>query len=302
MTGSVFSGNSESTDREASNYEANAERAPNAHARPPNKGLAFIAAFDDDGRMQYPGGKGKCFQHLINLMPPHQVYIETHLGGGAVIRNKRAAERSIGIDLDAKVIERWRANDSVHWELVHGDAHAFLRSYDFTGRELVYCDPPYVCSTRRRSKIYRHEYDDAMHAELLEILNKLPCMVMVSGYNSQLYDAALAPWNKRSFQANTQAGVRTESVWFNFEPPQSLHDATFLGANFREREAVKRRHERLFDRFERMNPVERRHVLQTLTNKFGTVDHEPTMRDKPSSNAPLNSSTPTFGEMACATV
>ena len=59
--------------------------------------------------MRYPGGKGKCFQRLINLMPEHATYIETHLGGGAVMRHKRPAQRNIGIDVDAQVIDAWRA-------------------------------------------------------------------------------------------------------------------------------------------------------------------------------------------------
>ena len=52
----------------------------------------------------YPGGKGGVFQRLINLMPSHEVYIETHLGGGAIMRNKRPALRNIGIEIDPKVI------------------------------------------------------------------------------------------------------------------------------------------------------------------------------------------------------
>ena len=50
--------------------------------------------------MNYPGGKGGVYQKLINLMPPHEVYIETYLGGGAVIRNKKPAKRNIGIEID----------------------------------------------------------------------------------------------------------------------------------------------------------------------------------------------------------
>ncbi|KHE92566.1 MAG: hypothetical protein SCABRO_01681, partial [Candidatus Scalindua brodae] len=53
------------------------------------KVLDFLVVFNDNSSMNYPGGKGGVFQKLINLMPPHDVYIETHLGGGAVIRNKR---------------------------------------------------------------------------------------------------------------------------------------------------------------------------------------------------------------------
>ena len=48
--------------------------------------------------MHYQGGKGGVFQKLINRMPPHEVYIETHLGGGAVMRNKRPAGSNIGIE------------------------------------------------------------------------------------------------------------------------------------------------------------------------------------------------------------
>jgi hypothetical protein len=57
--------------------------------------------------MRYPGGKGRCYQHLISLMPPHRTYIETHLGGGAVLRHKRPAETNIGLEKDEAVVERW---------------------------------------------------------------------------------------------------------------------------------------------------------------------------------------------------
>lgn len=67
----------------------------------------------------YPGGKGEngVFQRLINLMPPHEVYIETHLGGGAVMRNKRPARRNIGIEIDPEVIKLW-AGAKMNFELV----------------------------------------------------------------------------------------------------------------------------------------------------------------------------------------
>ena len=48
---------------------------------------------------------GLC-QPIIALMPPHDTYIETHLGGGAIMRRKPAARHNIGIDLDARALER----------------------------------------------------------------------------------------------------------------------------------------------------------------------------------------------------
>ena len=206
-------------------------------------------------------------------MPPHTTYIETHLGGGAVMRNKKAAARSYGLDLDSSVIERWRSLHPSICTLMQTDAVTFLQSFDFTGRELVYADPPYVTATRRRSKIYRHEYDDRDHEQLLQVLLGLPCMVIISGYENAIYRRLLTGWKQRSFSAMTHAGLRTECVWFNFEPPLELHDAAFLGTTFRERQSIKRRHERLLDRFERMNPIERHHALQVLNAKFGSEMH-----------------------------
>ena len=109
-----------------------------------------IAKIDDDLAMRYPGGKGKCFQHVINILPPHRTYIETHLGGGAVLRHKAPAEKSIGIDLDEKVIAFWRQQFPSLATYMVGDANSFLASQNFDKTDLVYCDPPYLPQTRDR--------------------------------------------------------------------------------------------------------------------------------------------------------
>src|SRR5712675_68251 len=98
--------------------------------------------------MRYPGGKGKCFQHVINVLPPHCTYIETHLGGGAVLRHKIPAARSLGIDIDQRVIQHWQKAYPKLATFVCADATAVLKNYEFVGSEVVYCDPPYLPSTR----------------------------------------------------------------------------------------------------------------------------------------------------------
>src|SRR5436309_15931595 len=101
--------------------------------------------------MRYPGGKGKVYQHIINVLPPHITYIETHLGGGAVLRHKRLAQTNIGVDRDPIVIRGWRRQFPFLAEFIEADAVDFLRSRRFVGDEVVYCDPPYLPSTRRRT-------------------------------------------------------------------------------------------------------------------------------------------------------
>ena len=49
---------------------------------------------------------GLC-QAIIALMPPHDTYIETHLGGGAIMKRKPPALHNIGIDLDAQALARF---------------------------------------------------------------------------------------------------------------------------------------------------------------------------------------------------
>ena len=107
--------------------------------------------------MGYFGSKatsGLC-QALIALMPPHSVYIESHLGSGALMKRKPTGVRSIGIDRDAQALEAFACDYPV--ELVHGCAHAFLASFPFLGPELVYSDPPYLHATRRSARRYRFD-------------------------------------------------------------------------------------------------------------------------------------------------
>ncbi|MBE7444415.1 MAG: DNA adenine methylase [Planctomycetia bacterium] len=215
--------------------------------------------------MNYQGGKGGVFQKLINLMPPHEVYIETHLGGGAVIRNKRAARSNIGIEIDPAVIEKWTNLQPIGFELVHDDAINYLRNYRFTGKELVYCDPPYLRETRKkRERLYRYDYSREQHRELLEVLKSLSCMVMVSGYESALYKESLTGWQTHSFRAVCHHGVATEWVWMNYSTPGELHDYRYLGNTFRERERIKRRYKRWVARLECMPVLERQALLSAI--------------------------------------
>ena len=215
--------------------------------------------------MKYLGGKGQTFQKLINLMPPHDVYIETHLGGGAVIRNKKPAKRNIGLEIDPKVIEMWSEEEKRGLEIIQADAVNYLKSYKFTNNELIYCDPPYLRETRRRKrKFYKFEYSFEQHVELLEVIKTLRCMVMISGYESDLYKEKLKGWHIHTFQAKTSVGVATEWLWMNYPPPSQLHDYRFLGDNFRQREGLKKKKENWVSRLKSMPVLERQALLLAI--------------------------------------
>lgn len=84
---------------------------------------------------------------------------------------------------------------------------------------LFYVDPPYVTSTRCvrwSGDDYVHSMDDAAHAELLDALDVLEGMVILSGYRSDLYDDRLSDWQRvdaPSVRLNGTAAV--ESLWIS---------------------------------------------------------------------------------------
>ena len=203
---------------------------------------------------------GLC-QPIIAMMPPHDTYIETHLGGGAIMRRKPPALHNIGIDLDLKPLTAFECDYSV--EKIHGCAHQFLSSYTYDGRELVYCDPPYLHKTRSSTRRYRFDYQEQDHVELLKILKGLSCSVILSGYPSTLYDEQLTGWNTIELQVMNQGGVRTEKLWFNFTPDR-VHWCRYAGKNFTDRQRIKRKAESWGKRYQALPRPERLALLSSI--------------------------------------
>ena len=85
---------------------------------------------------------------------------------------------------------------------------------------LIYADPPYLLGTRH-GKQYRHEMTDAEHRDLLDALKAHRGPVLLSGYESQMYDEALRDWYRDSTTAIAQTATkRKEVLWMNYEPLQ----------------------------------------------------------------------------------
>ena len=203
---------------------------------------------------------GLC-QPIIAMMPPHDTYIETHLGGGAIMQRKPSALRNIAIDLDPKPLKVFECDYPV--EKIHACAHQFLSSYAYRGRELVYCDPPYLHHTRSSTRRYRFDYEEQDHIGLLEILKGLPCSVILSGYPSYVYDELLADWGTLELQVMNQGGVRTEKLWFNFMPDR-VHWCRYAGKNFTDRQRIKRKAETWGRRYQELPRAERLAVLSSI--------------------------------------
>lgn len=85
---------------------------------------------------------------------------------------------------------------------------------------LIYCDPPYMLETRH-GKQYRYEMDNQDHEALLDMLLKHKGYVIISGYDTELYNSKLVGWNKYDTVAYSQVcSKKKEVIWMNYNPPE----------------------------------------------------------------------------------
>lgn len=98
-------------------------------------------------------------------------------------------------------------------QIENQDAFQLIRQFN-SPKVLIYCDPPYMLSTRNCKTSYRHELDDSAHEELLYLLNKHSGIVMLSGYANELYDMLLRDWVRYDIDTVITSGSkRMESLW-----------------------------------------------------------------------------------------
>jgi DNA adenine methylase len=259
--------------------------------------------------MNYPGGKNKpgVFHQIINLIPPHEVYIELFAGSAAVLRMKRLASVSYAIDIDPDAIaqlgefaaaitqasallpngrpavERSRstpkasvdpvgtntvARSQPRIHLLVADAIDWLTTHRLDAHTFIYCDPPYLASSRRQPKrdLYTHEFkSEAQLLSLLRLLKHTRANVIISGYPSKLYSRELAGWRLHTFTTTTRgASPATECLWMNYPPPRELHDYRYLGDDHRARLDFRRMRERWRRKLEGMPDYKRFALLAAL--------------------------------------
>ena len=84
---------------------------------------------------------------------------------------------------------------------------------------LHFWDPPYVHDTRnmaRGNAAYECELTDQDHLEMIDLGNSLKGMVIICGYDCDLYQAHLGNWTKVSRKAFADgAAERVECLWLN---------------------------------------------------------------------------------------
>jgi DNA adenine methylase len=90
---------------------------------------------------------------------------------------------------------------------------------------LLYCDPPYIASSRNSTNYLYEMGSEAKHRELADVLRNCAAAVVLSGYDSPLYADLYDGWHRAELTAWTGNGIRrgatktdgnrTEILWSN---------------------------------------------------------------------------------------
>lgn len=240
---------------------------------------ASVTETSDAG--SYFGGKGGCFRHLINQIPPHDVLFVPFAGHCAIVRNMLCPREIFLNDLDQAVVKWWRTPTNViiptRWKITNRCGIECLEDLARDARRLqidsskcfVYLDPPYLHETRKSETRYRFEMNVDDHVRMLAIAKELPCQIMISGYSSKLYARELRDWRHFDFPSMTRGGQATEHVWCNYTKPTELQDYRYLGEDKVERFKLERRRRNLIGKLKRLKPIERNALLAAVAAEFG---------------------------------
>jgi len=124
-------------------------------------------------------------------------------------------------EMISKLSERLKHNKKNIVQIENRSVFELLPIYN---RENVfmYLDPPYLLETRKNKKVYRFEFTDNDHEELLKLITNSKAKIIISGYENKLYREYLSGWRFEIKTTKDQAGnKKCECIWLNFEDTQS---------------------------------------------------------------------------------
>ena len=115
-----------------------------------------------------------------------------------------------------KVVERLRGV-----RVENRDAYEIVKMFQDRPATLMYLDPPYF--VKRETKYVIDENNLEFHSKLIKICRAARCMILISGYDNDLYNAMLTRekgWTKQQIETHTRDTTgkdfaRTEVLWMN---------------------------------------------------------------------------------------
>jgi DNA adenine methylase len=220
----------------------------------------------------YNGGKESAgtYQKIICQIPKCNRFIELFAGNCAITRHMKWPVSVILNDVDRSVYERLLPYESMGVIVTNDDYSGVIAKYGNDGHTtVIYCDPPYLLETRScKKRLYKHEFTENDHIDFLTQAHNATCNVAISHYPCELYDDKLKNWRWFDFQSMTRNGMKTERLYMNYDRPTILQDFTHIGTDFHDRLRIKRKIDRLLNKLENLEELERVGLLSAVIDKY----------------------------------
>ncbi len=116
----------------------------------------------------------------------------------------------------------WKIANRLNFVDIQNKDFKFILNQYNKDNTFIYCDPPYIKSTRISKEVYDREFTDNDHKDLLDIVTNHKAKILISGYNSKLYNDKLKNWNKYEKLIINHSGqtkiksTRLEVLWVNY--------------------------------------------------------------------------------------
>lgn len=199
----------------------------------------------------YKGGKNGngTYQTIINQIPEHDIYSEFFTGSAAIYRKLKPADIAFLFEKSQQqlsFIKKILAPGHIAHSFdtvanINFLVDVFNLFHSCGYRIFVYADPPYPFSSRTYQKpIYKHEMSDSDHIAFLTGIRRAKFSIAISTYKNSIYSEKLSDWRLLQYQSIVRGGTRTEYLYMNYPETSHLHDFSFIGKNFREREKFER--------------------------------------------------------------
>jgi len=93
------------------------------------------------------------------------------------------------------------------------DGIELINRYKNKENVFIYCDPPYVQSTRKSNRRYNVDMEDDIQSKFIDACLDCKCKMLISGYDNEKYDILLENgYNKVEFEVNHTI----ETLWRNY--------------------------------------------------------------------------------------
>lgn len=227
----------------------------------------------------YPGNKNIAgyIQKIVNNIPECDKFVELFAGSGSV---SNFLFKSVGSrvefhmnDISSEVTDQFDyPSGSTVTNLSYSDLIQSLLSVSPGIRTFLFCDPPYLYSTRPGStEIYDHEFSDYDHIEFLHIARNIDNNCMITHPACDLYDRTLYGWRTVDVTVRYHNKTSKERLYMNYDKPDRLITYDHSGSDCWDRQRIKRKIYRNLQKISSLPAAEQEPLLKAIAEKFFTI-------------------------------